>query len=89
MVEVAKEMNWTYAMLVHSDDEYGRDGKQLLISEGKKHGICFSTLKPIPVNAGQQDFTKIAQDIIQDDAQGVFLFSHTQEGNSKDRKSVV
>ena len=48
IVDIFKQFGWTYAMLIYSDDNYGRPLYSSLLHYSEKEGICFAGIEKLP-----------------------------------------
>ena len=47
IARILKQLGWTYAMLVYTDDNYGRPLYSSLLSYSKMNGICFADISKL------------------------------------------
>ncbi|XP_071081755.1 uncharacterized protein [Haliotis cracherodii] len=62
MLDILKRLDWTYVVVVHSGDIYGRAAAAMLKVEGRKNGICFTKSVEVPSIVDRSDlFAELRQ----------------------------
>ncbi|XP_023327303.1 metabotropic glutamate receptor 8 [Eurytemora carolleeae] len=75
MVEIVKQLGWTYVSTVAAQGEYGEKGIASFIQIATKSGICIATSAKISRHAGIQEFDGIVDALLEDyRAKAVVLF---------------
>lgn len=75
-------LEWTYVLLIYTDDEYGVEGAAAVKEYGENIGICFS--QSIQVSLHPEDrskyFENLAKNITESPAVGVIFFGQESAG---------
>ncbi|XP_067943479.1 uncharacterized protein [Watersipora subatra] len=76
IVEVALKFEWSYVLLVHTDDEYGRKGAETVSSYAELKGICFSDTLEVKIESDDPltYYDEISKQIKSDPARTVIFF---------------
>lgn len=75
-MDVAKQMEWSYVILLHSNDEYGTQGAAAVEAYGKLHGICFTQTISVDLNCTNkvEQYENITRQLLNSDARGTIYF---------------
>lgn len=75
-MEVALKFEWSYVLLVHTDDEYGRKGAEAVRSYAELKGICFSDTLEVKIESDDPltYYDEISKQIKSDPARAVIFF---------------
>lgn len=74
MVEIVKELGWTYVSTVAVEGDYGERGIASFISHSTEANICIAVTEKIQRNSKQEDFDRIIDRLLQKSARAVVLF---------------
>lgn len=80
MVQLAADMNWSYTLLVHSNDSYGRSGAAAIKALAKNYSICISNTITVDNRQGVRLYKEVARQIREDPATGIIYFGQETEG---------
>ena len=69
-------MEWSYVVLVHSDDDYGIQGAAEIESYGKQRGLCISEKIPAQLNPSdsRSHYENISATLLSASATGIIYF---------------
>lgn len=75
MVEIVKQLGWTFVSTVAAQGEYGEKGISSFIQLATKSGICIGVSITINRNADDQEFDKVVETLLsKEKAKAVILF---------------
>ena len=60
--------NWTYIIVIHSDDDYGNGGVRVMQNEwqlrnSSSHSVCLASVIPISASATNKDYDEMVEKI--------------------------
>ncbi|XP_023724133.1 metabotropic glutamate receptor 3 isoform X2 [Cryptotermes secundus] len=65
MLEILRQFNWTYVSVVHSDNEYGNHGFEILSSLAGRYNVCFTAAQHIDKeNFSDRDYDGVLNNIV-------------------------
>ncbi|XP_067948068.1 uncharacterized protein [Watersipora subatra] len=76
MVKVALKLEWSYILLIHTNDDYGRDGAKAIQEHGRANGICFSNVIEVDLDPAnpRRYYESIGRLMKADSAKGIIYF---------------
>lgn len=79
MVDVVKQLNWTYVSTVHSEGTYGENGIDVFVREASERGVCIAAQIKVHGNADQAAFNDVIKKLSKGNARAVVLFTRAED----------
>ncbi|XP_077977726.1 metabotropic glutamate receptor 2-like [Glandiceps talaboti] len=82
MIDLMKYFNWSFVSLVHSDDNYGKNGHKELKNEAEVAGICIAESIEVSAFMTAKDFDDVVETLLHaPKARVLVLFVQVKEAN--------